>query len=78
MSKLSVMPEGGFQLAAEEKVCEVTSTVFATVVLTLGVGWVSAPGVVRPFSTLSGLAALTPEKLWMPPTEWVDPPSVQA
>src|SRR5688500_11464224 len=70
ISNPSVMPEGGFQLAAEEKVCEVTSMVFATVVLTLGVGWLSECDVVRPFSTLIGLAASTPEKLWIPPTAW--------
>src|SRR5688572_4893928 len=50
-SKPSVMPVGAVQFAAEENVCAVTSTVFATVVVMLVVGWVSADVVVRPFST---------------------------
>ena len=77
LSKPSVMPAGDVHVAEDEKVCAVTSTVFATVVLTLGVGCVSADGVVAPFSTSIGLAVSTPEKLWMPATALVDPESVQ-
>jgi hypothetical protein len=35
------MPEGGLQVVAVVKVCEVTSIALVTVVVTLGVGWLN-------------------------------------
>ena len=77
MSKPSVIPAGDVQFAADENVCAVTSTVFATVVPMLGVECVSAHAVAAPPSTSIGVAVSTPEKLWMPATACVDPESAQ-
>ena len=58
-------------------VCEVTSIALATVVVTLGVAWVSASGVACPLSTSMGFEVSTPEKLAMPPTAPLFDESVQ-
>ena len=55
-------------------VCEVTSIVLATVVVTLGVDGVVVVDVVEaPFSTSMGFAVSTPEKLTIPPAAALKP-----
>ena len=77
-SKDSVIPPGGVQVRDDEKVCDVTNMVFATVVVTLGVACVLAEGVVWPFSTSIGFVVSTLEKAWMPPAAPVEAEKVQA
>jgi hypothetical protein len=57
------MPGGEVHVAEEANVWLVTSIVLATVVVTLGVACVSALAVAAPFSTSTGVAVSTPEKL---------------
>jgi hypothetical protein len=63
------MPAGGVQVADEEKLCALTTIVFATVVDTSGVVCESPFGVACPFSTSIGTAPSTPENVRMPPAE---------
>jgi len=72
VSKASFMPAGGVHVAELEKSCDVTSIAFATVVVTLGVVWVSPFAVFCPASTLIGAAVSTFENVWMPPAEPVE------
>jgi len=72
------MPAGGVHVREEDSVCDVTTIVFATVVVTLGVAWVRADGVVCPFCTSIGVTESTPEKDWMPPTINVAPETPHA
>ena len=54
------MPAGGVHVADELSAWVVTTIVFATVVVTLGVACVSALAVAAPFSTSMGVVVSTP------------------
>src|SRR3990172_442298 len=64
----SVMPAGGVQVRDDANVCALTTIVFATVVVTLGVACDVPLAVACPFCTSIGVVVSTPEKLWIPPT----------
>jgi hypothetical protein len=70
------MPPGAVHVREDENVCEVTSIVFATVVMTLGVACAVPLGVVCPFSTSIGLAVSTLKNVWIPPADPVDAENV--
>jgi hypothetical protein len=75
-STASVIPLGAVQVREEAKVCEVTTMVPGIERLMLGVACVLALAVVCPSSASTGPLVSTPEKLWIPPTAWLNAESV--